>query len=309
MNKTNNSIWNNDGKDKSYEFYKGSDRSEDLRAWVDKALFKDGLIDLLDKNYCDQFRNEDFYGRLWELEILEWLSLAKLELEPTHGKGPDFCVKLSDGKQIWIEAVLARPDEALISISKNSISKTDPKSCKVPNEAIALRYSSSLVAKADKIRKNYSIPLTDYVIIAVSAFPYREMWPDLSLFMPAILPIEFQLVYFSRDGSPLDETIPRQTHSVKREYEKETGALVKKEFLYPGDHFPFIDGVIFSEASNLQQLLSTSSSAFDDSTNSPHLFPNYSGKPLPEEFSKHFYYHKFGGDSSLVSLELIRPRS
>lgn len=306
MEKT-NSIWAEDGKDKSYKFYRVSDRSGDLRAWVDKALFEDGLIDFLDKNYCDQLRNEDFYGRLWELEILEWLNLRKLELESTHGKGPDFCVKLSDGKKVWIEAVLARPDEALRKKSQNSISKTDPESCKVPNEAIALRYSSSLVAKAEKIYKNYSIPETDYIIIAISAFPYREMWPDLSLFMPAILPIEFQLVYFSTDGSPLDESVPRQTHSVKREYEKETGALVKKEFLYPGDHFPFIDGVIFSEASNLQQLLGTSSTAFDDTTSVPHLFPNYSGKILPDEFTGNFYYHKMSDEKSMISMELVKP--
>ena len=93
----------------------------------------------------------------------------------------------------------------------------------------------------------------------------------------------------------------------RRDYKKETGALVKKEFLYPGDHFPFIDGVIFSEASNLQQLLGCYSTSFSDLTNTPHFFPNYSGKKMADEVTRHFYSYEFEQASSMVSLTRRDP--
>lgn len=308
INKHGQSVWSDIGQDKIFESYRSSTRFQDLKNWVDKALFKDKLIDFLDKDFVKKLKNEDFYGRLWELEISEWLSLTKLKINPTKGVGPDFCIDLKNGSKIWIEVVLARPDKRMGDRPMDARLQ-DAQAYKIPNKEVALRYSSSLVGKADKIKKKYSgyIGPNDCVLIAISAFPYSEMWPDLNLFMPAILPIEFQVVYFSKDRSPLDESMRRPTHSIKREYEKESGSPVKKEFLYPGNYFPYIDGVIFSEASNLQQLLGRYSTSFNDSTNRPHIFPNYVGKALSEEFTRHFYYHKFNDESSMVTLKLIEP--
>lgn len=299
--------WSVAGRDKNYEFYKSSPHFQDLRKWVDKVLFKDKLIDFLDSDYVIKLRDDDFFGRLWELEILEWLSLTKLKLMPTNGIGPDFCLENKDGSKIWIEAVLARPDAELAKKFGNG--SLDSPAYKIPNEEIALRYSTSLVGKAKKIKDKYSgfIKPNDHTLIAVSAFPYSSMWPDMDLFMPAILPIEFQVVYFSVDGNQLDEKTPRPTHSLMQEYKKSSGAVVKKEFLYPGDSFPYIDGVIFSEASNLQKLLGRYSSAFSEVTNRPHIFPNYTGKPLPEELTENFYYHKFKEEGAMIALELITP--
>lgn len=89
---------------------------------------------------------------------------------------------------------------------------------------------------------------------------------------------------------------------------KATGALVRKEFLYPGTEFPHIDAVMFSEASNLQQLLGVFSSSFNEDTNKPHIYQNYSGKQIPEEFTQYFFYHKWDDNPPMVSLDMIEPK-
>ena len=100
-------------------------------------------------------------------------------------------------------------------------------------------------------------------------------------------------MHFSTDGQPLDPDVQRPTHTVKREMSKKTGKAVRKEFLYPGEHFPYISGVLFSEASNLQQLLGAGSPRFDKSTDTPHIFMRYKNADLPDAFKKYFYYRKF----------------
>ena len=136
------------------------------------------------------------------------------------------------------------------------------------------------------------------------------MRSDIDFFMLAVLPIEYPIIYFSPEGKSLDNKITRPTHTVSNEYskKKKSGASVKKEFLYPGDHFPHINGILFSEASNLQQLLGSSSSAFNDSTNTPHIFQNYKSRNLPKSLTDSFYLHKFKDNELTVSLETIPPK-
>lgn len=304
------SVWDVSGKDKSFEHYRLSDSitSKDLRRWVDNAYFDKHLDIYLDKNFASTLQNEDFYGRIWELELAEWFQLSNLKMIPTHGIGPDFCIELSNGKKVWVEAVLSRPDTELEQIWKEALSSEGSKAYNTPRKQTALRYSSSLVGKANKIRKNYSkiISSDDYTLIAISAFPPSSLRSDIDLFMLAILPIDNQVVYFSQDGDKVDDSkLP--THTILTNYTKKSGSKVKKEFLYPGSHFPFIDGVVFSEASNLQQLLGTLSSRFDETTNRPHVFENYAGKPLPNEFTKHFYFHKFNRMGDLIGIEMVEP--
>lgn len=302
-------IWSATGDDKHYEHYRKVADRKDLRDWVDRAYIKDALEDFLDKGFLNELRNNDFYGRLWELEVAEWLSLTGLKMIPTNGLGPDFCLELNSGSKIWVEVVLPRPDETLDQLERDAFSSSG-ETYDVPGKEIALRYSSSLVQKARKFNKKYHdcINPSDYILIAVSAFPPNSMSSDINLFLPSVLPIEHQVVYFSKDSSPLDKNIPRPTHTIKTEWEGKPGGLpIKKTFLYPGDDFPYIDGVVFSEASNLQQLLGVWSSAFNDSTNIPHVFQNYSGKKLPEEFTKKFYYHPFEDNGELVSSAVIDP--
>lgn len=301
------SIWDTAGKHPYYEHYRTSEH-EDLRKWVDSAYSK--LAPYLDKDWVDNLRNEDFYSRLWELELAEWLSLTGLTLIPTNGKGFDFCVELQDHSKIWIEAAYSHPDDELREIEKRALASDGKREYDTPREQVALRYSSSLFQKANKINEKYgeSIGENDRVLIAVSSFgPDAGMWKGRDIFQLAILPINHQVVHFSTDGKPLDPDIPRPTHEIKNDMEKATGAIVKKEFLYPGDEFPFIDGVIFSEASNLQVLLGSWSSTFGQDTNTPHVYQNYSGKEIPTEFTKYFFYHSWSENGQFMKLDTTDP--
>lgn len=303
-------VWATQGKDKNYEHYRlsKSDTSKVLRDWVDDAYFKKNLAQFLDKDFVHNLQDEDFFGRLWELELAEWFMISGLEMVATNSKGPDFCLKLSDDSKIWIEATLARSDEDLEEIWRKAIASKG-KLYETPRQETALRYSTSLVGKANKIKEKYSdlISKDDYVLIAVSAFSPGSLRSDIDLFMLSVLPIEHQVIYFTTDGSSLDDQVPRPTHTSVSEYTKKSGSKVKKEFLFPGNHFPFIDGVLFSEASNLQQLLGTFSTSFDETTNRPHVFANYAGKALPSELTDHFYSHKFVNNGEMASLVMEDP--
>lgn len=304
------SIWSESGKDKYFEHYRRSksESSQVLRKWVDEAYYDNNLAQYLDKDFVKTLRNEHFYARLWELELAEWLVKTGLKLVPTNGTGPDFCIELDDGTKIWIEAVLSQADDELEQIQRVALASKGAQAYNTPRNQTALRYSSSLVYKAEKIKKNYSsiISKDDYVLIAVSAFAPGAMRSDIDLFMLAVLPIEYQVVHFSTDSKPLPD-VPRPTHTVKREHAKKSGVMVKKEFLYPGEDFPHINGILFSEASNLQQLLGAWSNGFGVSTDTPHVFQSYTSKDLPKEFTNTFYYHKFKNSGDMVSLEEIEP--
>lgn len=302
--KNKQTVWQK-GKDKIFEHYRLSkaESSKILRKWVDDAYFESSLYQYLDKDFLNNLQNNDFYGRLWELELAEWFMLSNFKMISTNKVGPDFCIELSNGRKIWIEATLARADSELEKIWYDAI-KSNGKIHDTPRQEMALRYSTSLVGKAEKIKQKYSniIGPNDYVLIAVSAFQPGSLRSDIDLFMLSILPIEHQVIHFSIDGSPLNQNVIRSTHTILNEYTKKSGSKVKKEFLYPGNDFPFIDGVLFSEASNLQQLLGTFSNSFNESTNKPHIFANFSGKELPAELTDKFYYHKFAKNGEFVSL-------
>ena len=301
-------IWTQDGVDQDYRHHMASPHSVELRKWVDEAFGR--LHQFLDKDFLQKLSNEDFYGRLWELEVCEWLMLTDLKMIPTNGKGPDFCIKLANGSKIWIEAVLSRADEELKLIWADLLT-FEGKVYSIPREQIALRYSNNLVEKSNKMKTKYAkyISKDDYALIAISAFALTtSMWTSRDLFELAILPINYQIVHFSTDGKPLPD-IPRSTHEIKTQMTKRSGSHVQKEFLYPGTAFPHIDGVMFSEASNLQQLLGKFSSSFGQETNTPHIYQNYSGKVIPEDFAKFFYYHKWWESPSMMILDTVNPSS
>lgn len=304
-------VWLPKGKDKYFEHYRKlkSEASIVLRKWVDEAYYDNGLGQYLDKNFVNELRDNDFHSRLWELEVAEWLKKTGIKMIPTNGKGFDFCLELDDASKIWIEAVLATEDDELKAIQKHALESGEVYD--TPREQFALRYSSVLFAKANKIKDKYldKVGKNDHILIAVSGYPMSMMGSSIDLFMLGILPIDFQVVHYATDGKPLDPNIQRPTHTIKREYLKKTGVPVKKEFLYPGEYFPYISGVMFSEASNLQQLLGASSSRFDQSTDTPHIFMRYKNKELPEAFTKHFYCRKFVDGEQMVSLVMEEPSS
>lgn len=295
------------GKNKDFEHHRISKHSKLLRTWVDDAYFGKNLFQYLDGDFVSNLQNEDFFGRLWELELIEYFVDSGYKMIPTNGTGPDFCIELADGKRAWIEATLVRPDDKLDAFWRKAIE--DEGEYDTPKKEMALRYGSSLYGKANKIKEKYSeiISEKDYALIAVSAFPPGSLASDMDIFMLAVLPIDNPVVHFTLSGEPLDPNIIRSTHTILREYEKRPGVFVKKEFIYPGGEFPHIDGVMFSEASNLQRLLGSDSSRFGDSTNRPHIFENYSGKDLPEELTRKFYYHKVSEEGKMASIKLVKP--
>jgi len=302
------SIWEEKGNNEYYEHYRASKHSKDLRKWVNEAY--SAVSQFLDKDWLDNMRNSDFYSRLWELEIAEWLMLTGLKITPTNGSGFDFCIELSDGSKVWIEAVYSYPDEALRKIQEEALASNGVVH-DTPREQVALRFSSSIFHKANKVKNKYQkyIGAKDHVMIAVSSFgPDTGMWKTRDIFQLAILPINNQLVHFSRDGSPLDSNAPLPSHEMKNEMQKATGALVRKEFLYPGTEFPHVDAVMFSEASNLQQLLGVFSTSFNEDTNRPHIYQNYSGKRMPEEFTQFFFYHEWKENPPMMTLEMLDPK-
>jgi hypothetical protein len=260
------SIWSIASKNVNYEYYRLSPLVQGLRDWADKAYYGDDLAVYLDKDFLRQFRNNDFFARLWELELVSWLKKAELNLVPVVGKGPDFRIDLDDGRKIWIEAVLSRPDDRLKKIQEDAF-KSNGHEYNTPRDDTALRYATNLGAKAEKIRDRYSdiVSKDDYVLIAISAFAPSAMWPSIDLFMRAVLPINDQLIHFS------------------------------------------INGIIFSEASDLQLLLGTWSSRFDDTTRVPHIFQSYASADLPPVFTKAFYYHRFREKGTLVTMDMIEP--
>lgn len=300
-------LWDTKGSDENFEYYRNSTMAKNLRDWVDEAYYKNELNEYLDKDFVKKLKNEDFFGRLWELELAEWLKNLNFNLMPTRGIGPDFHIKLSKGEDVWIEAVLSRASEEMERDWRENLNKGE---YNMRCQETALRYTSNLFNKAEIIKNRYlekQISKDDYVLIGISAFKPGSMSPDIDLFMRAVLPIEEQVVHFSIDGSALDKNVIRPTHVISREYIKKTGCKVEKEFLYPGKIFPFVDGILFSEASNLQRLLGVDSSRFDESTNCPHLFPNYSGKKLPGEITERFYFHKFSNLGQMINLEIHSP--
>lgn len=309
------SIWLIQGKDQNYEHYRTSPRSGKLRKWVDNTYFTEGIKVLLDKNFAERLQNDNFFARLWELGLAKWLYLSGLRLIPTNGRGPDFCIQLDGGRKIWIEAVLAGASDELDQEWRANIAPHGELMTMhdFPKDANALRYATSLKTKADKIKHKYidkgMIGADDIVMIGISGFPPGALHPDMEHFLRAILPMGDELVHFSTDGKPLDRTVPRATHTDQLAYVNKNGSDVLKQFLYPGTHFSYIDAVIFSEASDLQGLLGTWSMHFDDSTNVPHIFPNYaSKKALPTELTDCFYTHEFATNDPLISVVPHNPK-
>ena len=86
------SVWSLLGKDMYYEHYRLSPHLQEFRVWLDSTYSADNTATFLDKDFLHQLRNNDFFARLWELELARWLIATGLKLLPKKGKGPDFCI-------------------------------------------------------------------------------------------------------------------------------------------------------------------------------------------------------------------------
>jgi len=134
----------------------------------------------LDEDFCSQIRIPGkFIDRLWELQIcLALLSNGHDIIKRTSGRDyarPDFCIKSSDGSNIWIEAVTADLDKHGIVPKKEEI--TSEPTVRTRNISDTLkntspRVTNSLVVKfLDKLPKyknNPEFKENDHFIIALN---------------------------------------------------------------------------------------------------------------------------------------------
>ena len=297
------SIWDLTGKNDYYEWIRTTEGLDTFRSWFDDQYYDKGLKNYLDPRFLDEFRNNEPYSRIWELELARQLIDSGLTLDPTQGRGPDFRITMSDGVIVWIEAVLATPDDDLRRFYKAVLGKG---MFDFPKEKFTLRYTSVLRKKANKYEeyvKNGLVSENDIKIIAVSGFGYgREMSSGIEHFLRAIAPVGDPVIHITRDGSPVPKGTPLSSHSNISEYLNKNGASVAKKFLFPGDEFNHIDGVIFSEISKVQEMLGKHS-AYDDSTAKLHLFPNFSSQQsLPNILRRVMYYHDISLNDDMISI-------
>ncbi len=300
---SNISIWDLTGKNNYYEWMRTTEGLDTFRSWFDDQYYDKGLKSYLDPRFLDEFRNNEPYSRIWELELARQLIASGLTLDPTQGRGPDFRITLGDGATVWIEAVLATPDDDLRRFYKAVLGKGV---FDFPKEKFTLRYTSVLRKKAYKYEeyiKNGIVGEKDIKIIAVSGFGYGlEMSSDIEHLLRAIAPVGDPVIHLTRDGSPLLKDKPLSSHNNISEYVNKNGASVPKKFLFPGDEFRHIDGVIFSEISEVQEMLGKHS-AYDDSTAKLHLFPNFSAQnTLPPALCDAMYYHKIVVSGDMISI-------
>lgn len=297
------SIWDLTGKNDYYEWIRTTEGLDTFRSWFDDQYYDKGLKSYLDPRFLDEFRNNEPYSRIWELELARQLIASGLTLDPTQGRGPDFRITLGDGVTVWVEAVLATPDDDLRRFYKAVLGKG---MFDFPKEKFTLRYTSVLRKKANKYKeyvKNGLVSENDIKIIAVSGFGYgMEMSSGIEHFLRAIAPIGDPVIHITRDGSPVPKDTPLSSHSNISEYLNKNGSPVPKKFLFPGDEFKHIDGVIFSEISNVQEMLGKHS-AYDDSTAKLHLFPNFSAQnTLPPALCDAMYHHKIVVSGDMISI-------
>jgi len=78
---------------------------EDVRKWYEDNWPK--VYKYLDNNFIDRFQaEEEHYSRAWEFHLAYVLLDKGFNLEEKIWKiGPDFCIKISSEKKLWIEAI------------------------------------------------------------------------------------------------------------------------------------------------------------------------------------------------------------
>lgn len=308
-------FWSIAGKNSDYEYVRQNPSRVRLRSWIIDKLSDPKLVRLLDSHFVTAMRNGDFYPRMWELELASRLLMSGLSLRDTGDAGFDFSINLNGDRTVWIEAVYTRADlemkTAMMEKLRRDLDKVPVTEFEPLNDhEYALRFAGNLWEKAKEIRekKINLVKADDLVIIAIAGHYSIDFRNTREVFRKAVYPIDHELFRFTRVGEKL-ESVPNQpTHEYSPVMYKKSGSAVPKTFLYKGEENSHIDGVIFSEYSELQDLLGTMSSEFDETTAHLHLFPNFSGKEIPDEFGEYLYWHKFVPHEETIKVELQSPK-
>lgn len=151
---------------------------KEYRDWYEKQW--PHVYKYLDKDFLNRFKTEaEHDARAWEFHIAAVLSEHGIKLEEkTWDYGPDFCIKLSNGKNLWIEAVVCNrgvidpvdplPEmepEVLYSFSGSVEDTHRPR---------ALRITNAIGAKFEKFKdylldsKKSNVKEEDCLVVAVN---------------------------------------------------------------------------------------------------------------------------------------------
>jgi hypothetical protein len=169
---------------------------KDVRKWYEDNWPR--VKSLLDEDFLDRFKMEaEHESRTWEFHLAVVMLDAGLVLvEKTWETGPDFCIKLSDNKKLWIEAV---------ACDLGKVDPVEPYPNMIPGVTYsfggniedshrprALRITSAIGSKFEKIKgyldnpRQSGVSQSDVIIIAVNGHAIQHHSDASMLFKRAI---------------------------------------------------------------------------------------------------------------------------
>jgi hypothetical protein len=169
--------------------------SKELRIWYEDNWPK--VYKYLDKDFLQKFQSEtEHHSRAWEFHIATVIIAKGLKLEEKKWEtGPDFCIKTSSGKKIWIEATICDlgdvdPVEPYPNIKPGEI-YTFGGNIEDIHRPRALRITSAIGSKFEVFKKYLEKPESrvskhDCLIIAVNGAKIQHFTDANMLFKRSV---------------------------------------------------------------------------------------------------------------------------
>ena len=296
-------IWCADGEDELYQSIRNDVCYQDLKDAIARAY--DEVKEFLDSDFLREFSTH-FLDRYFELCLAKELNTKFQLLPKPKGIDLDFYVQLQNKQKVWIEATRAQVNKsALKAESREEVNNmtSDIEIDAMHPQASVLRFTNSLSKKVEQVGKyRDKIDKNDYILIAVLGYREADISTnsDFSLpaFLRAVYPLGEQqvtdLLHQSKQNHGYELTSPIERYITKRGHKGP--APIPKNIIYPGDNYPLLDGVIFIEATNVQQLWG----CFKINDKYPNLFLRYNNRTIPDKLTQHFtYWTMKQGDDNL----------
>lgn len=168
---------------------------KDTRKWYEENWPK--VFKYLDKDFLDRFKmEEEHYARAWEFHIASVLLDKGLELEQKTWKtGPDFCIKTSTGKKIWVEAIICDrgdvdPVEPYPEMKSGQIYSFDG-NIEDTHRPRALRITNAIGTKFEKFKKYLSdsksgVGKDDCLLVAINGGAIQHFADPSMLFKRSV---------------------------------------------------------------------------------------------------------------------------
>lgn len=150
---------------------------KDVRKWYEN--YWPQVYKYLDKNFLKKFQmEEEHYARAWEFYLAAVFIEKGLRLEKKIWEtGPDFCIRTSEGKKIWVEAISCTSGEVDPVPPKPDLAEgimyTNICGIEDSNRPRVLRVTNAIAAKFKKYRSylcdtKSGVSENDSFIIAIS---------------------------------------------------------------------------------------------------------------------------------------------